>query len=92
MAAGPRPGSGVVTQFPGGVPYLPAAPARPGPRTTIAMQAIAAEAVLAAPGPDGPDMFRCAAPQQATADQRASFETFVAQRGLNARSVQLARG
>jgi hypothetical protein len=28
----------------------------------IAMQAIAAEAVLAPPGPDGPGMFRCAAP------------------------------
>ena len=32
------------------------------PWTTIAMQAIAAEAVLAAPDPDGPSMFRCAAP------------------------------
>ena len=32
------------------------------PWTTIAMQAIAAEAVLAPPGPDGPGMFRCAAP------------------------------
>jgi SAM-dependent methyltransferase len=32
------------------------------PWTTIAMQAIAAEAVLAAPGPDRPGMFRCAAP------------------------------
>src|ERR1017187_6680269 len=36
---------------------------KPGenPWTTIAMQAVAAEAVLAPPDPDGPDMFRCAA-------------------------------
>jgi SAM-dependent methyltransferase len=32
------------------------------PWTTIAMQAIAAEAVLTPPDPDGPNMFRCAAP------------------------------
>jgi SAM-dependent methyltransferase len=32
------------------------------PWTTIAMQAIAAEAALAPPDPDGPNMFRCAAP------------------------------
>jgi len=32
------------------------------PWTTIAMAAIAAEAVLAPPDPDGPNMFRCAAP------------------------------
>jgi len=32
------------------------------PWTTIAMQAIAAEAVLPPPDPDGPSMFRCAAP------------------------------
>ena len=32
------------------------------PWTTIVMQAIAAEAVLAPPGPDGPGMLRCAAP------------------------------
>jgi SAM-dependent methyltransferase len=31
------------------------------PWTTIVMQAIAAEAVLASPDPDGPGMFRCAA-------------------------------
>jgi len=38
--------------------------ARPdqNPWTTIAMAAIAAEAVLAPPDPDGPGMFRCAAP------------------------------
>ena len=32
------------------------------PWTSIAMQAIAAEATLAPPDPDGPTMFRCAAP------------------------------
>ncbi len=32
------------------------------PWTTILMQAIAAEVVLAPPDPDGPNMFRCAAP------------------------------
>ena len=32
------------------------------PWTTIAMQAIATEAALAPPDPDGPTMFRCAAP------------------------------
>jgi SAM-dependent methyltransferase len=32
------------------------------PWTTIAMQAIATEAELAPPDPDGPNMFRCAAP------------------------------
>jgi SAM-dependent methyltransferase len=32
------------------------------PWTTIAMQAIATEAVLPPPDPDGPSMFRCAAP------------------------------
>jgi SAM-dependent methyltransferase len=32
------------------------------PWTSIAMQAIATEAVLAPPDPDGPNMFRCAAP------------------------------
>jgi len=38
--------------------------ARPeeNPWTTIAVQAIAAEVVLAPPVPDGPNMFRCAAP------------------------------
>ena len=33
------------------------------------------------------DTGRLHAAQQATADQRASFEAFVAQRGLNARSL-----
>ena len=32
------------------------------PWTTIAMEAIESEAVLATPDPDGPNMFRCAAP------------------------------
>jgi ubiquinone/menaquinone biosynthesis C-methylase UbiE len=37
------------------------------PWTSIAMQAIAAEAVLPAPDPDGPNMFRCAAAGQVSA-------------------------
>ena len=37
------------------------------PWTTIAMQAIATEAVVAPPDPDGPNMFRCAAPGYVTA-------------------------
>ncbi len=37
------------------------------PWTAIAMQAIAAEAVLAPPDPDGPGMFRCAAPGHVSA-------------------------
>jgi len=35
MAAGPRPGSGVVTQFPGDVSYLSAAPTGLSPRTGV---------------------------------------------------------
>jgi hypothetical protein len=42
------------------------------PWTTIALQAIAAEAVLAPPGPDGPGVFRCAAPGYASALYRAA--------------------
>jgi SAM-dependent methyltransferase len=37
------------------------------PWTTIAMEAIATEAVLAPPDPDRPNMFRCAAPGYVTA-------------------------
>jgi SAM-dependent methyltransferase len=37
------------------------------PWTAIAMQAIATEAVLAPPDPDGPSMFRCAAPGSVSA-------------------------
>ena len=37
------------------------------PWTAIAMQAIATEAVVAPPDPDGPNMFRCAAPGFVTA-------------------------
>jgi hypothetical protein len=37
------------------------------PWTTIAMQAIATEAVLPTPDRDGPNMFRCAAPGSLTA-------------------------
>ena len=42
------------------------------PWTTIAMQAIAAEAVLAPPDPDGPGMFRCAAPGYVSALYQAA--------------------
>jgi ubiquinone/menaquinone biosynthesis C-methylase UbiE len=37
------------------------------PWTSIAMQAIATEAVVAPPDPDGPNMFRCAAPRYVSA-------------------------
>jgi SAM-dependent methyltransferase len=37
------------------------------PWTTIAMQAIATEVAVASPDPDGPNMFRCAAPGYVTA-------------------------
>jgi SAM-dependent methyltransferase len=37
------------------------------PWTSIAMQAIATETVLAPPDPDGPNMFRCATPGQVSA-------------------------
>jgi SAM-dependent methyltransferase len=37
------------------------------PWTTIVMQAIATEVDLAPPGPDGPNMFRCAAPGRVSA-------------------------
>jgi SAM-dependent methyltransferase len=37
------------------------------PWTSIAMQAISAEAVVAPPDPDGPSMYRCAAPGQVSA-------------------------
>jgi len=37
------------------------------PWTTITMQAIATEAVVAPPDPDGPNMYRCAAPGQVSA-------------------------
>ena len=42
------------------------------PWTTIAMQAIATEAVLAPPGPDTPGMFRCAAPGYVSALYQAA--------------------
>jgi SAM-dependent methyltransferase len=37
------------------------------PWTTIAMQAIATETVVAPPDPDGPNLFRCAAPRRVSA-------------------------
>jgi SAM-dependent methyltransferase len=42
------------------------------PWTTIAMQAIAAETVLAPPDPGGPGMFRCAAPAYVSALYQAA--------------------
>jgi len=42
------------------------------PWTTILVQAIAAEALLAPPDPDGPNMFRCAAPGQVRAVYEAA--------------------
>ncbi|HVQ89184.1 MAG TPA: hypothetical protein VMT88_13495, partial [Actinomycetes bacterium] len=42
------------------------------PWTTIAMQAIATEAVLVPPDPNGPNMFRCAAPGYVSALYEAS--------------------
>ena len=42
------------------------------PWTAIAMQAIATEAVLAPPDPDGPNMFRCAAPGYVSALYQAA--------------------
>ena len=42
------------------------------PWTTIAMQAIAAEVMLAPPDPDRPNMFRCAAPGYVTAPYEAA--------------------
>ena len=42
------------------------------PWTTIAMQAIAAEAVLAPPGPDGPGVFHCATPGYVSALYQAA--------------------
>jgi len=48
------------------------------PWTTIAMQAIATEAVVAPPDPDGPNMFRCAAPGCVSAlYERAGFRDVV---------------
>jgi SAM-dependent methyltransferase len=42
------------------------------PWTTILMQAISTEVVLASPDPDGPSMFRCAAPGQVSAVYEAA--------------------
>jgi SAM-dependent methyltransferase len=49
------------------------------PWTSIAMQAIAAEAVLAPPDPDGPNMFRCAAPGYVTALYEAAGVSDIAE-------------
>ena len=42
------------------------------PWTAVVMQAIAAEVVLAPPDPDGPNMFRCAAPGYVSAEYEAA--------------------
>jgi SAM-dependent methyltransferase len=48
------------------------------PWTTIAMEAIATEVVVAPPDPDGPNMFRCAAPGQVSAlYEAAGFDDVV---------------
>ena len=52
------------------------------PWTTIVMQAIAAEAMLAPPAPDGPGMFRCAAPGYVSALYRAAGLREVAERDV----------
>ena len=53
--------------------------ARENPWTTIAMQAIATEAVLAPPDPDGPTMSRCAAPGYVSALYEAAGLRHVAE-------------
>jgi SAM-dependent methyltransferase len=57
------------------------------PWTTIVMQAIAAEAVLAPPAPDGPGMFRCAAPGYVSALYRAAGLREVAERDVGVELV-----
>ena len=68
---------------------------KPGenPWTAIAMQAIAAEAVLAPPDPDGPNMFRCAAPGYVSALYEAAGLRDIAEWNVNVELVtRLARG
>jgi SAM-dependent methyltransferase len=71
------------------------------PWTTIAVQAIATEAVLAPPDPDGPNMFRCAAPGYVSALYEAAGLRDVAEwnvdvelvtRSLAAAALQQAGG
>jgi SAM-dependent methyltransferase len=57
------------------------------PWTTIAMQAIAAEAALPPPGPDGPGMFRCAAPGYVSALYRAAGLREVAEQDVGVELV-----
>ena len=57
------------------------------PWTTIVMQAIAAEAVLAPPAPGGPGMFRCAAPGYVSALYRAAGLRDVAERDVGVELV-----
>ncbi len=62
---------------------------KPGenPWTTIVMQAIAAEAVLAPSDPDGPGMFRCAAPGYVSALYEAAGLRDVAEWNVNVELV-----
>ena len=57
------------------------------PWTTIAMQAIATEAALAPPDPDGPNMFRCAAPGYVSALYEAAGLRDVAERNVDVELV-----
>jgi SAM-dependent methyltransferase len=57
------------------------------PWTTIAMQAIATEAVLAPPDPDGPAMFRCAAPGYVSALYEAAGLRDVAEQDVGVELV-----
>jgi SAM-dependent methyltransferase len=57
------------------------------PWTALAMQAIAAEVVLASPDPDGPSMFRCAAPGYVRALYEAAGLRDVAERDVGVELV-----
>src|SRR5437868_8110356 len=61
------------------------------PWTTIATQAIAAEAVLAPLGPDAPGMFRCAAPGYVSALHQAAGLRDVAEWDVGVELVTDAR-
>jgi SAM-dependent methyltransferase len=57
------------------------------PWTTIAMQAIATETVLAPPDPDGPNMYRCAAPGYVSALYAAAGLIDIAEWDVNVELV-----
>ena len=62
------------------------------PWTAIAMQAIATEAVLAPPDPDGPNMFRCAAPGYVSARYDAAGLRDIAEWDVNIELVTRSPG